>query len=41
MKRNRILVVEDEAIRLAIRDFLAGKDYAVIDTDTCEGATVK
>jgi DNA-binding NtrC family response regulator len=39
MKRNKILVVEDEAIRLAIRDFLVGKDYEVMDTDTCEGAT--
>jgi protein-histidine pros-kinase len=29
------------AIRLAIRDFLAGKDYEVMGTDSCEGATVK
>ena len=40
MKRNKILVVEDEAIRLAVRDFLSSKDYEVMDTDTCEGAAV-
>jgi DNA-binding NtrC family response regulator len=40
MKRNRILVVEDESVRLAIRDFLVGKDYEVMDTDTCAGAAV-
>ena len=40
MKRNRIMLVEDESIRLAIRDFLGGKDYEVMDTDTCEGAAV-
>ena len=40
MKRNKILVVEDDAVlRLAIRDFFAGRDYEVMDVDTCGGAT--
>ena len=40
MKRNKILVVEDDdAVRLAIRDFLAGRDFEVMDVDTCGGAT--
>jgi len=40
MKRNKIMVVEDDAVlRLAIRDFFAGRDYEVMDVDTCSGAT--
>ena len=40
MKRNKILVVEDDdAVRRAIRDFLAGRDYEVMEVATCRGAT--
>src|SRR5205807_2298318 len=39
LSRNRILIVDDEpAIRLAVRDFLDARGYDVEEADTCQAA---